>query len=63
MKTNFNFKQFDWIYIFLTFYILSQVRNCELGGLVDLNQGSEYVREKIIGFLNHLIDLGVGGFR
>lgn len=40
-----------------------QVRNCRLVGMPDLNQGSGYVRDKIVGFLNHLIDLGVAGFR
>ncbi|XP_044760752.1 alpha-amylase-like [Coccinella septempunctata] len=40
-----------------------QVRNCELVGLRDLNQTEEYVRDKVVDFLNHLIDLGVAGFR
>lgn len=40
-----------------------QVRNCELFGLHDLNQGVENVREKIVGFMNKLIDFGVAGFR
>ena len=39
------------------------VRNCHLVGLTDLNQGNEYVRNKIAEFLNHYIDLGVAGFR
>lgn len=37
------------------------IRNCELFGLPDLNQGHEHVRTKIASFLNHLIDLGVAG--
>ncbi|KPU77312.1 uncharacterized protein Dana_GF27675 [Drosophila ananassae] len=41
----------------------NQVRNCELVGLRDLNQGNSYVQEKVAEFLNHLIDLGVAGFR
>nr|AAA73568.1 alpha amylase [Drosophila pseudoobscura] len=41
----------------------NQVRNCELVGLRDLNQGNSYVQEKVSDFLNHLIDLGVAGFR
>lgn len=41
----------------------SNVRNCELDGLHDLNQGSEYVREKIVNFMNEVIDTGVAGFR
>lgn len=40
-----------------------QVRNCELAGLPDLDQGRTDVREKIAEFLNHLIDLGVAGYR
>ncbi|KAJ2948964.1 hypothetical protein O0L34_g5903 [Tuta absoluta] len=40
-----------------------KVRNCELSGLKDLNQGSDYVRGKIADYMNHLIDLGVAGFR
>lgn len=40
-----------------------QVRNCELVGLHDLNQTREDTRDKIVGYLNHLIRLGVAGFR
>uniref|UniRef100_A0A6B2EJ92 Alpha-amylase n=1 Tax=Phlebotomus kandelakii TaxID=1109342 RepID=A0A6B2EJ92_9DIPT len=40
-----------------------QVRNCQLASLRDLNQTIPYVREKILDFLNHLVDLGVAGFR
>lgn len=39
------------------------IRNCELVGLADLNQGSSNVRDKIVAYMNHLIDLGVAGFR
>ncbi|ALC40426.1 Amy-d [Drosophila busckii] len=39
------------------------IRNCELVGLRDLNQGNSWVRDKIVDFLNHLVDLGVAGFR
>ncbi|XP_017774160.1 PREDICTED: alpha-amylase-like [Nicrophorus vespilloides] len=41
----------------------TEVRDCELVGLKDLNQGTNYVRGKLVEFLNNLIDLGVGGFR
>jgi len=41
----------------------SQVRDCKLVGLPDLNTGSEYVRQKIADFMNRLIDIGVAGFR
>lgn len=40
-----------------------KVRNCELLGLRDLNQAVPHVREKIVEFMNHLIDIGVAGFR
>lgn len=40
-----------------------QIRNCELLGLPDLDQSNEYVRGKIVDFLNNMIDLGVAGFR
>lgn len=41
----------------------NQVRNCRLVSLADLNGGKGYVRDKVAGYLNHLIDLGVAGFR
>lgn len=41
----------------------NEVRNCRLVGLLDLRQSLEYVRSKIAQYLNHLIDLGVAGFR
>ncbi|KAG8711205.1 hypothetical protein FRC11_003404 [Ceratobasidium sp. 423] len=40
-----------------------QIWNCELANLADLNTGSEYVRSKLVGFLNDLLSLGVDGFR
>lgn len=40
-----------------------QVRNCRLVGLLDLNQGKQGVRDKIIAYLDDLIDIGVAGFR
>ncbi|XP_071521195.1 pancreatic alpha-amylase 2a5-like isoform X2 [Panulirus ornatus] len=40
-----------------------QVRNCKLVGLNDLNQGTEYVRGKILEYLNTLTSWGVAGFR
>ncbi|CAG5124454.1 unnamed protein product [Candidula unifasciata] len=42
---------------------LDEVRNCSLGGLTDLNQRVEWVRQKIADYLNSLIDIGVAGFR
>ncbi|KAL0105211.1 hypothetical protein PUN28_016692 [Cardiocondyla obscurior] len=41
----------------------TEVRNCELSGLHDLDQSQKYVRDKIIKFFNKLIDLGVAGLR
>ncbi|XP_050415125.2 alpha-amylase [Patella vulgata] len=41
----------------------NNVRNCYLVGLTDLDQSQEYVRDKIAGFFNHMIDIGVAGFR
>uniref|UniRef100_A0A336LMX9 Alpha-amylase n=1 Tax=Culicoides sonorensis TaxID=179676 RepID=A0A336LMX9_CULSO len=40
-----------------------EIRNCNLVGLEDLDQSKDWVREKLIEHLNHLIDLGVAGFR
>nr|CAD7462398.1 unnamed protein product [Timema tahoe] len=39
------------------------VRNCELVGLHDLDQSSTYVRQKLVDFLDALVDCGVAGFR
>ena len=41
----------------------NEVRNCRLVGLADLNLKKDYVMGKIAGYMNHLIDLGVAGFR
>ncbi|XP_025110828.1 alpha-amylase-like isoform X2 [Pomacea canaliculata] len=41
----------------------AEVRNCKLVNLADLDQGKEYVRGKIADYMNHLLDLGVAGFR
>lgn len=46
-----------------SFDSLDEVRNCSLGGLTDLNQRVEWVRQRIADYLNSLIDLGVAGFR
>lgn len=40
-----------------------EVRNCRLFSLADLKLSRSYVRDKIVAYLNHLIDLGVAGFR
>lgn len=40
-----------------------EVRNCELVGLPDLNQTISTVRDRLLKFLNVLVDCGVAGFR
>lgn len=40
-----------------------EVRNCKLVGLLDLDQGNDYVRDKITQSMNRLIQYGVAGFR
>jgi alpha-amylase len=40
-----------------------EVQNCELVDLSDLKTESQYVREKLAGYLNDLLSLGVDGFR
>lgn len=47
----------------ILFLNVLQVRNCELVGLKDLAQSSDYVRGKISEMLNRLIDMGLAGFR
>lgn len=41
----------------------AQVRDCRLDGLLDLAQDKDYVRTEIANYMNHLIDIGVAGFR
>ncbi|MFB9237791.1 alpha-amylase family protein [Plantactinospora siamensis] len=41
----------------------SNVQNCELVNLADLDTGSDYVRGRIAGYLNSLLSMGVDGFR
>lgn len=40
-----------------------QVRNCELVGLRDLNQAVPWVRDRLVEFLDRLVEMGVAGFR
>ncbi|MFJ8019424.1 carbohydrate-binding module family 20 domain-containing protein [Streptomyces sp. NPDC096311] len=42
---------------------VSQVQECQLLSLSDLNTESDYVRGKISGYLNSMVDVGVDGFR
>jgi len=42
---------------------INEVRNCQVSGRPDLNQGTENVRSRIVEYLNRLISLGVAGFR
>ncbi|XP_068908250.1 alpha-amylase-like isoform X3 [Tenebrio molitor] len=46
-----------------TYQDAAVVRNCQLKGLLDLDQGLDSVRGKIVDYMNHLIELGVAGFR
>lgn len=41
----------------------TSIRRCQLVGLPDLDQSRENVREKLAEMMNHLIGLGVAGFR
>ncbi|XP_050462477.1 alpha-amylase 2-like [Cataglyphis hispanica] len=41
----------------------TEVRDCELSGLHDLDQSKEHVRNEIIGFFNRITDLGIAGLR
>jgi alpha-amylase len=41
----------------------SNVQNCRLGGLPDLNSESTYVRGQVTNYLNKLLTMGVDGFR
>ena len=45
------------------YFDANQVRYCKLAGLNDLNQTSNYVRQKIGDYLNKLTSYGVAGFR
>ncbi|XP_027748126.1 pancreatic alpha-amylase-like [Empidonax traillii] len=40
-----------------------QVRDCRLVSLLDLALEKDYVRSKVAEYMNHLIDIGVAGFR
>ncbi len=40
-----------------------ELQNCALVDLADLATESDYVRTTLAGYMNHLLDLGVDGFR
>jgi len=40
-----------------------EVQNCNIDRCADLDTGSEYVRGKLVNYLNDLLDLGIAGFR
>ncbi|XP_014672558.1 PREDICTED: alpha-amylase 1-like [Priapulus caudatus] len=42
---------------------VNEVRNCRLVSLLDLDQSKSWVKDRIRDYLNHLIRLGVAGFR
>ncbi|XP_077978425.1 alpha-amylase 1-like [Glandiceps talaboti] len=41
----------------------TEVRNCRLLGMVDLDHSNSYVRSQIVDFLNTMTSYGVAGFR
>ncbi|XP_011300849.1 alpha-amylase [Fopius arisanus] len=41
----------------------TEVRDCELSGLHDLDQSKEHVRAAIVEYMDRITDLGVAGFR
>lgn len=53
---NENCPLYDWL-------DAAAVRNCRLKGLADLNQTVPHVREKLLQYMNKLIEMGVAGFR
>lgn len=46
-----------------TYQNLTQIRNCELVGLRDIDQSKPHVRQILLKYMNKLIDYGVAGFR
>ena len=40
-----------------------EVQNCRLTSLQDLDTSQEYVQDRLAEYMNHLLDLGVYGFR
>lgn len=44
-------------------FLITQVRDCKLSSLLDLALEKDYVRSTIAAYMNHLIDMGVAGFR
>lgn len=62
-SAGYNSEDFHWSCQIESYFDAHQVRNCELANMPDLNHASPYVRGKIVGFMNYLIDLGVAGFR
>lgn len=68
--------EYPWLYTYEDFhhcdsetgeitnwYDLTEIQECELLGLSDLNTSSPSVQMKIIRYLNDLLSLGVEGFR
>ncbi len=47
----------------LDFSSRRELQDCELVNLPDLDTSSDYVRGRISGFLDYLLDIGVAGFR
>lgn len=56
-------KDFHRACTIVNYYDAHMVRNCDLYNLPDLDHAKRNVLDKIIEYLNHLITLGVAGFR
>ncbi|XP_059153132.1 alpha-amylase-like [Physella acuta] len=61
--TDFNDNCQTWDHNIHNYNDVNEVRNCRLENLLDLKMSKDYVRQKAADYLNHLIDLGVVGFR
>ncbi len=46
-----------------SYKVREQVQGCRLGGLQDLATGTDYVQQTLVDYMDHLIDMGVAGFR
>ena len=42
---------------------MDNVKNCTLVGLTDLDQSQPHTQDRIVDYLNRLLDMGVSGFR
>lgn len=47
----------------VNFFNIFELQNCELLGLADLATETTHVQQTLAAYMNHLLDLGVAGFR